>query len=434
MNSGLRYVRQNISFDGSRAVHFSAAHEPDSLLAFCAGLLFSGRTIFVLITGRWLNVGTEPGVIAGFAIAAVLGLAAALGALGAQMQASHSGRTYRPMQWVILYLTFSGCSLVWTASASVTSSALYWFSLVADVGIVILLTSAVGPERVVNSLLKGFIAGSSALAVIAWIMPTTTDLRLGDLDYFNTNQIGNLCALSVLMCGLLSARGVAVWRVVPWFLAITLLRSLSKATLAAFVACLIYLLIGDNNIGRGKKWILASAALALSLLFGSLYSAYYDVYTTTGNQAETLTGRTAIWAWTTDAALKRPWFGNGFDAMWKVAPPFGGELFEARHAENELLQQFFAYGLCGVAMLIGNYGSLYRRIRALPRGPERSALTAFLIYVVIRGLAEAEPFDLLLPLWLVTCFALLLGNSAQSQSMNHLQTASEADIKTWSPC
>lgn len=434
MSSGLRYVRPNACNDGSYAVHFPASQMQDSPLAFCTGIMFSGRTIFVLVTGRWLNVGTEPGVLAGFAIAAALCLGVALGAVGTRVQVGPLSRACRTVHWVILYLAFSGCSLFWTASASVTSSALYWFSLLADVSIVVLLVRAAGPESVVNPLLKGFVAGSSALAVIAWIMPMAADLRLGDLDYFNTNQIGNLCALSVLMCSLLSARGAGVWRIVPWFLTITLLRSLSKATLAAFVACLIYRLIVDDSLGRGKKWMLASAALALSLLFGSLYSAYYDTYTTTGNQAETLTGRTAIWAWTADAALKRPWFGNGFDAMWKVAPPFGGELFEARHAENELLQQFFAYGLCGVVMLIGIYGSLYRRIRALPRGPERSALAAFLIYVAIRGLAEAEPFDLLLPLWLVTMFALLLGNSAQIRSVTHQQTASEADIKAWSPC
>src|ERR1035441_5380206 len=76
---------------------------------------------------------------------------------------------------------------------------------------------------------------------------------------------------------------------------------------------------------------------------GCLLDAYFGVYTSAGNQAETLTGRTAIWAWALDAGLSHPWLGNGFDAMWKVAPPFGSELFEARHAENEILQQFFAY-------------------------------------------------------------------------------------------
>jgi exopolysaccharide production protein ExoQ len=404
-------------------------HTPLSILAFCAGLLFSGRTIFVLVTARWLNIGTEPGVLAGFVFAAGLALAALLGTFGAPDREECAPWSSRTLRWVILYLTFSGCSFFWTASVSVAASALYWFSLVGDVAIVILLVRGAATEQAVNSLLKGYIGGSCALAAIAWMMPTAEDLRLGDLSYFNTNQIGNLCALSLLMCGLLVARGDRVWRLVPWLMGITLLRSLSKATLAAFLACLLYRFIRDASIPRRKKWLLASAMVVLTFSFGSLLSAYYHVYATAGSQAETLTGRTAIWAWTFDASLKKPWFGNGFDAMWKVAPPFGGELFEARHAENELLQQFFAYGISGLLMLIGIYGSLYRRIRALPVGPERFALTAFLLYVAIRGLAEAEPFDLLLPLWLVTAFAFLLqqGGRLQTVTLNKPAVSSSLD-------
>ena len=391
-------------------------HSPFSAAAFCAGLLFSGRTIFVLVTARWLNIGTEPGVLIGFAFAAALALIATFGAFGAPDHARYTPWTSQPLRWIVLYLAFSGCSFFWTASVSVASSALYWLSLVGDVAIVLLLLRGSLSEQTVNSLLKGYIAGSCALAAIAWMMPTAADLRLGDADYFNTNQIGNLCALSLLMFSFLVARGDAVSLIVPWFLGITLLRTLSKATLAAFIVCLLYRFIRDVSIPRRKKWLLAFSTVVLTLCFWGLLTAYYDAYTTTGNQAETLTGRTAIWAWTLDASLKKPWFGNGFDAMWKVAPPFGGELYEARHAENELLQQFFAYGLCGIFLLAGVYGSLYRRIRALPHAAERIALTCFLIYVAVRGLAEAEPFDLLLPLWLVAAFGFVLQQSGPQQA------------------
>jgi O-antigen ligase len=94
--------------------------------------------------------------------------------------------------------------------------------------------------------------------------------------------------------------------------------------------------------------------------------------------------------------------------MWKVAPPFGGELFEARHAENELLQQFFAYGVAGIAMLVAIYGSLWRRFRTVCNQSERSVLLSLVVFAIVRGVAEAEPFDLLLPLWLISTFALLL--------------------------
>jgi exopolysaccharide production protein ExoQ len=151
----------------------------------------------------------------------------------------------------------------------------------------------------------------------------------------------------------------------------------------------------------------------VAICFWGLLDAYFGVYTSAGNQAETLTGRTAIWAWALDAGLSHPWLGNGFDAMWKVAPPFGSELFEARHAENELLQQFFAYGVCGIVLWAGVYGSLYRRLRLLLLDSERFILTAFLVFAMVRGLAEAEPFDLVFPLWLITVIALLVKRELQ---------------------
>jgi hypothetical protein len=105
-----------------------------------------------------------------------------------------------------------------------------------------------------------------------------------------------------------------------------------------------------------------------------------------------------------------------------VIPPFGPEQFEARHAENELLTQFYAYGTVGLCLLIGIYGSLYRQIRKLPRGPLRIVFVSLLLFVAVRGLAEAEPFDLLLPLWSIVLISLLIerictmGDPASAQS------------------
>jgi exopolysaccharide production protein ExoQ len=380
---------------------------PDACaLAVCAGALFACRAIFALVSARWFNLGPEPGTFAGFGLSAALAAAAMLAAMGGSSTPITRMVRVRPVRWVLLYLAFAGCSLLWGASASASSSAIYWSSLVCDVGAVFLLVRAYGAERTAHSMMRGFIGGTCVLAAIAWMMPVASDLRLGDLEYFNTNQIGNLCALALLMCALLTSRRDGRWHAVMLLLGVTLFRSLSKSTLIAYIAAQAYVLLRDKSMSIRRKWLLVAVALVMTVGFWGLLDTYVDSYAS-GNQAESLTGRTAIWAWALDAGLSKPWFGNGFDAMWKVAPPFGGELFEARHAENELLQQFFAYGICGVALLVGVYGSLYRKMRAL-RGPERSALTAFLVFVIVRGFAEAEPFDLLLPLWLITALALLI--------------------------
>ena len=379
-----------------------------SLLPALAGSEFACRACYVLISARWLNIGTEPGVLVGFGVSAILfGLAlfAAFGRTEYLFRWMFHASSFR---WVILYLAFAGCSLLWSGAASSASSALYWLSLLSDVAIVVLLCRGFGVERTIHSLLKGFVAGTCVMASIAWVMPREVDLRLGDLDYFNTNQIANVCALAWLMCSLLALRGGRFWRGVPLFLVLTLFRSLSKTTLIAFVACESYRFAKDESMSRKQRWLLILGVVTVCSASLGLWEAYFAIYTTTGNQAETLTGRTAIWAWALAAGLNHPWFGNGFDAMWKIAPPFGGDLFEARHAENELLQQFFAYGLCGIILLVTIYRSLYKQIRQIRTKPLRNLLVGLLVFIVVRGLAEAEPFDLLLPLWLVTVLAFLI--------------------------
>jgi O-antigen ligase len=151
-------------------------------------------------------------------------------------------------------------------------------------------------------------------------------------------------------------------------------------------------------------------ATSLILVFWGLFEAYYDIYTTAGNQAETLTGRTAIWFYVLNAVSDHPWnlwIGHGFDSWWKVVPPFGAEQFEARHAENELLQQFYAYGALGILTLVGIYGSLYRQVRRLPKSPIKVLFLSLLLFIVVRGMAVADSFEYLLPLWFIILISAL---------------------------
>lgn len=414
-------MRRGISGQTSGQVHWSSCSEAQSdgavsPIAWASGFLFAFRTVAVFIAARWLNLGTEPGVLFTFACSAALVLIAAIQGFGPSAQPIRWIWKAGPFRWVVVFLALSGFSFMWTSAASPGGSAIYWSALAGDVLLVLLVFRGSGPKRAAHSILKGFVWGSCVLAAIAWILPPAEDLRLGDLEYFNTNQIGNLCVLGIFMCLLLASRRHGRWGVATIFLTITLFRSLSKSTLVAFVASQALRLVVDRGMSRRSKVLLTVGALALTLAFWGLIEAYVDVYSNAGNQAETLTGRTAIWAWSLDAATSRPWLGNGIDAMWKVAPPFGGELFEARHAENELLQQFFAYGVAGVCVLIGLYASLWRRFRRLANLSDRSVLTSLMVFIVVRGIAEAEPFDLLLPIWLITTVSLLVEWSPRQDS------------------
>ncbi len=377
-------------------------------LAFAVGFFFAFRIILVLLSVRVLGTAPRAGAELGLVLDLLLLLLVCFHSLGYAQRSFGSMLRLSTVRWVLAFLLFSFCSLAWSATVSLPTSAAYWCGLAVDVAMVVLLLRAGSVTEISHAVMKGFVVSACCLALVAWIMPAQADLRLGDEEFFNTNQIGNLCATAIFLAQYLSRCKTGRWGFAILLLALTLLRSLSKTTIVAFLISESFLIIADRSISRKTKVLLTIAVILVILVFWGLFEAYYDIYTNAGNQAETLTGRTAIWAYSLDAALQQPLIGHGFDAMWKVIPPFGPEKFEARHAENELLTQFYAYGAVGICLLIGIYGSLYRQMRRLPRGPLRIVLLSLLLFVVVRGLAEAEAFDLLLPLWSIVLISLLV--------------------------
>ena len=377
-------------------------------MAFAIGFFFSFRAVITLFSVRML--GTEPRAGAEVSLALtffLLGIVC-LHSLGPGTRSWRSVVALSSVRWVLVFLAFSCCSLAWSETVSLPTSIAYWCGMAADVAIVLLLLRAGSVTGISHSLMKGFIWSTCCLALIAWIMPTQTDLRLGDEEFFNTNQIGNLCAFAILLAQYLMRRKDGRWGLAAGFLGLTLVRSLSKTTIIAFLLSEALILIHDKSISRKTKVLLTTAAALVILAFWGLFEAYYDIYTNAGNQAETLTGRIAIWAYVLNALPEHLWIGHGFDSLWKVVPPFGSDRFEARHAENEFLQQLYVYGAIGIVMLAGLYGSVYRQIRKLSRGSVRVVLLGILLFAVVRGLAEAEPFDLLLPLWFIALISLLI--------------------------
>jgi exopolysaccharide production protein ExoQ len=396
------------------AIEGSGREAQPTGVAFAVGFFFSFRIIIALFSVRVLGTAPSAGAELGLVLDLLLLVLVCFHSLGYTQRTFGSMLRLSSIRWVLAFLGFSFCSLAWSATVSLPTSVAYWCGLGVDVAIVVVLLHAGSVTGVSHSLMKGFVVSTCCLALIAWIMPGQSDLRLGDEEFFNTNQIGNLCAIAIFLAQYLSRCKAGRWGFAILLLALTLLRSLSKTTIVAFLISESFLIIADRSISRKTKVLLTITVILVILVFWGLFEAYYDIYTTAGNQAETLTGRTGIWAYVLDAALEQPLIGHGFDSMWKVIPPFGPEKFEARHAENELLTQFYAFGVVGICLLIGIYGSLFRQIRRLPRGPLRIVFLSLLLFVVVRGLAEAEAFDLLLPLWSIVLISLLVEQTSMA--------------------
>ncbi len=393
---------------------------PAGFLAGIVGFFFCFRVLIVLLGVRVFGADAR--------VVTALGLGLNYTLLG--VVAFHgSGRTPRTLGsilrspcyfWILFFIAFSGCSLAWSAAYSLTAAMGFWCAMVADLLMVILMLRT-GPIGDMSSgLMKGFVYGACCVAVVAWIMPGQKDLRLGDDELLGPNQIGYACAFAIFFARYLMRTNQRRWKVAAGFLAITVLRSLSKTTIIALMASEIFLWFGDRSISRKTKLLLLAGAALIVALFWGLLSSYLDSYGG-GSQAESLTGRVGIWTYILGQAVEQPWIGHGFHSVWKVIPPFGIDQFEARHAHNEVLQQFYAYGVVGVVTLVGLYGSFFRQVRRLPTGRLKPLLFALLLFVVVRGLTDTEVFDLSLPLWAIAMFSVLISERQDASGFDTQQ-------------
>ncbi|MGB6689841.1 MAG: O-antigen ligase family protein [Terracidiphilus sp.] len=384
------------------------ARSSTAALPFAIGFYFAFRIMIVVLAVRLLGTDARAGAGINLAFNFFFLILVAFCSLGEIQYPLRRMARLASVRWVFIFLAVSGCSLSWTVAASLPAAIAYWCAMAADVAIVILLLRAGPLTDAAYSLLKGYVWGACGVAAIAWIMPAQSDLRLGDEEFLGPNQIGYVCAFAFLLAQYLMLKKDGRWRIPALLLAVTVLRSLSKTTILAFLICECFMLIKDRSMSRKTKlWLFMAAGLVI-VAFSSLLAAYFDAYTNTGNESETLTGRLGIWAYFLGEAMQQPWIGHGFHSVWKVIPPFGSDQFEARHAHNELLQQFYAYGALGVCLFAGIYGSFFRQVRRLELGRVKTFLFALLIFVLVRGLADTEAFDLSLPLWTITLFGILV--------------------------
>ena len=394
-------------------------------LPFTVGFYFAFRVITVLVSARIFGAEPRTGTAINIALDFFLLLATAFCSIGEVRYPLREMTRLPSVRWALLFLGFSCCSLIWSSTASLPNSIAYWCAMAADFAIVAMLLRAGPLTEISDSLMKGFIWGACTVAIIGWLLPAQSDLRLGDDELLGPNQFGYVCAFAFFFAQYLMREKRGKMSVPATMLAITLLRTLSKTTIAAFLVGEGFLLIRDKSINRKSKILVTFAATAVVAIFWGLLSSYYDIYTNAGNQSETLTGRLGIWAYFLSEAIQHPWIGYGFDSVWKVIPPFGPDQFEAAHAHNELIQQFYAYGFVGVCLFSGIYWSLYRHIHRLIRGPRKTFFLAFLTFVLVRGIADTERFDLSFPLWAILMISLLIKHARTNEEAVTHTIASE---------
>lgn len=381
----------------------SASMSGVATVAAVAGFFFVVR-----VSLTFLFFQANPVVGTGVTIAAGLALVylALLSTAGKAIDGPRLKMRNATWAWIAIFLAMSFLSLAWGEAQSIAVAVAYWMGLVADVAAVVLMLRDETPREVASQLMMGAVWGGVVLSLIGWCTPVTEDLRLGNLEFLHPNTLGLELGLCALMAHHLSRRG-AMWRWIAIGLALTLLRTLSKTAVIAFLFAEAWYLLQSRQWTRAARVRIAAAALATIACFWTVLTAYFDLYTSTsGSQLETLTGRTLLWGIVISMGIERPWFGHGFYSFKSLVPALGP--FVPVHAHNELLHQFFELGIAGVVIVIGVYATFLRRARRSAPGEWRTLAIALWIFAVVRGLADAVPSELCFPLWLMVALVACL--------------------------
>jgi O-antigen ligase len=316
------------------------------------------------------------------------------------------------LRWISGYLVLSAISLVWTTTNSPAIAAGYWAGMSADIACIWVLLLYEPMQANVLRIMRGFITGTALVAVISWSAPAMEDLRLGHEELLHPNLIGFEFAIAALFAAYLAQQNRA-WIWLAGAFAVTLIRTLSKGSIGGFLFAGLYYLLRGLKISRKTRVYVGLAGVVVLVCFWGLLDAYLDLYTQ-GSNLETLTGRTYIWSQSLDIAIEKPWLGHGFDSFRWVFPPFND--FQPWHAHNELVQQFFAYGVVGLLIVVGVYGTFYQQVRVSAVSGLRSLAMAILILVLVRGLVDTDRFELCFPLWLMTLLSVSLVHGAGSHT------------------
>jgi exopolysaccharide production protein ExoQ len=367
----------------------------------CTGFFFASRICITLLAFQSAPVaGTATSIAGSFLLLFLACLVGTKAQPRLQLDAT--------MKWLCAYLALVGLSLFWSVTGSSAIAIAYWSTLLADCLTVYWLTRG-ADQDVCNGIMRGFIAGAAVAGAIAWVLPTLPDLRIGNEDFLHPNALGYTLAIATLF-GLYQARNSRWVALLTAFCGATLLRTLSKASIAGFVAAAAFYLLRGSHLGRRAKVAIGILAAALIASSWGLLETYANTYDQSTN-VETLTGRTYIWAVAWEEAWKTPILGHGFYSFRFVIPVLG--TFEPWQAHNELLQQFFCYGAVGLTIFAGLYLMVIRTIRRTPNRELATLAAAIMLFALVRGLVDTERFDINFSLWLITLFAVALSTTCK---------------------
>ncbi|MDH3661078.1 MAG: O-antigen ligase family protein [Alphaproteobacteria bacterium] len=265
---------------------------------------------------------------------------------------------------IALLVIFAWLSNLWTVAPEITSRRCVALTVTTLMGIYLFVRFDL--ETLLRFLT--FIAAILVVGCLTWVALVPGYGLHGEGEhagvwrgiFFHKNTTGRVMVYCLAIIIAAWAGGVTNRAVLFGIGLLTLLMiagTTSQTTLLGLLALLGGLVAVRMVRGHAIKSALVTLVVLAIAWHGALIAASsYDLILEALGRDPSLTGRTDIWLYTLQYALKQPFTGYGYDAFWNGEVSPGAQYaayWKTPHSHNGWLEVFIAFGLPGVLLMLG---------------------------------------------------------------------------------
>ncbi len=318
-----------------------------------------------------------------------------------------------PTTLAALLLFWAGLSLLWTPHPA-TAAAYFLANLVLAL-ISYMLCKLYPISDVFLVTCKGTAYAAAASTPLSIVLIGFSSGRLGGVNGNSMTSVISSAGILGTICVvyLFQVKAISKYLAIVFFSInmASLYLTFNKTGIIAFVmAAIVFVVLAPGDSKQRTKRV-AILLVGLTLALYGLSSKIAE-YATKSEGAETLSGRTILWASTYKQIVNGPYIrGYGETAFLTLGPGINSDLQHFVHPHNEFLAIWFNFGLVGVVLVYSAYFALANvSLKAYKRGVGHPAVLVLCVVInyLVYGIASASFSMCLLPIqWLILYDCLL---------------------------